>query len=40
VLDHLEEVAATHDDELAGALSRIIPLPADEEERPGQQGSA
>ena len=33
VLDHLEEVAAAHDDELAGVLGRITPLPADEEGR-------
>ena len=35
VLDHLEEVAAAHDGELADVLSRIAPLPADEEEPPG-----
>jgi hypothetical protein len=36
VLDHLEEVAAAHDGELADVLSRITPLPADEDElRPG-----
>jgi hypothetical protein len=35
VLDHLEEVAAAHDGELADALSRIIPLPADEDGAPG-----
>jgi hypothetical protein len=34
VLDHLEEVAAAHDGELADALSRIIPLPADEDGAP------
>jgi hypothetical protein len=34
VLDHLEEVAAAHDGELADALSPITPLPADEEEPP------
>ena len=33
VLDHLEEVAAAHDDELADVLSRITPLPVDEEEQ-------
>ena len=33
VLDHLEEVAAAHDDELAHVLSRITPLPVDEDER-------
>ena len=37
VLDHLEEVAAAHDDELAGGLGRFTPLPADEEERPAPQ---
>jgi hypothetical protein len=31
VLDHLEEVAAAHDGELADVLSRITPLPADED---------
>lgn len=36
VLDHLEEVAAAHDGELADGLSRITPLPADEDEPPGQ----
>jgi hypothetical protein len=34
VLDHLEEAAASHDDELAGVLSRITPLPAGEDEPP------
>ena len=34
MLDHLEEVAAAHDGELADALSPITPLPADEEEPP------
>ena len=34
VLDHLEEVAAAHDDEFAATLSRITPLPADEDEEP------
>ena len=33
VLDHLEEVAAAHDGELADVLSRITPLPVDEEEQ-------
>ncbi|HEX6857850.1 MAG TPA: hypothetical protein VF204_21365 [Streptosporangiaceae bacterium] len=33
VLDRLEEVAAAHDDELADVLSRITPLPVDEEEQ-------
>ena len=36
VLDHLEEVAAAHDGELADGLSRITPLPADEDEPPAQ----
>jgi hypothetical protein len=36
VLDHLEEVATAHDGELADGLSRITPLPADEDEPPAQ----
>ena len=34
VLDDLEEAAAAHDGELGDMLSRITPLPADEEEPP------
>ena len=34
VLDHLEEVAAARDGELADVLSRITPLLADEDEAP------
>lgn len=34
VLDRLEEVAAAHDGELADVLSRITPVPADENETP------
>ena len=34
MLDHLEEAAAAHDGELGDGLSRITPLPADEEEPP------
>ena len=43
VLDHLEEVAAAHDGELADVLSRITPIPADEadeDEPPAMQRSA
>jgi len=40
VLDHLEEVAAAHDDELADVLGRITPLPVDEEERPAPRRTA
>ena len=42
VLDRLEEVAAAHDDELADVLSRITPLPVDEEEeqRPARKRTA
>ena len=40
VLDHLEEVAAAHDGELADVLSRITPIPADEEEPPDQRPAA
>ena len=40
VLDHLEEVAAAHDGELADVLSRITSLPADENEPPARQRSA
>ena len=40
VLDHLEEVAAARDGELADGLSRITPLPADEDEPPAGQRSA
>ena len=32
VLDHLEEIAAARDGELADVLCRITPLPVDEEE--------
>jgi len=34
VLDHLEEVAAARDGELADVLSRITPLAADEDGAP------
>jgi hypothetical protein len=34
VLGNLEEAAAAHDDEFADVLSRITPLPADEDEAP------
>ena len=34
VLGSLEEAAATHDDEYADVLSRMTPLPADEDEPP------
>ena len=34
VLGNLEEVAAAHDGELADVLSRVTPLPADEDELP------
>ncbi len=41
VLGHLEEVAAAHDGELSDVLSRITPLPADEEEQlPARQRTA
>ena len=40
VLDHLEEVAAAHDGELADVLSRITPLPADEDEPPARRRTA
>ena len=41
VLDRLEEVAAARDDELADVLSRITPLPVDEEEQlPARQRTA
>ena len=40
VLDHLEEVAASHDGELADVLSRITPLPADEDEAPARRRTA
>ena len=40
VLDHLEEVAAVHDGELADVLSRITPLPADEDEPLARQRTA
>jgi hypothetical protein len=40
VLDRLEEVAAARDDELADVLSRITPLPADEDEPPAMRRSA
>ena len=40
VLDHLEEVAAARDDELADVLCRITPLPVDEEERPARSRTA
>jgi len=39
VLDHLEEVAAAHDDELADVLSRITPLPVDEDEPPARRSA-
>jgi hypothetical protein len=34
VLGNLEEAAAAHDDEYADVLSRITPLPADDDEPP------
>ena len=40
LLDHLEEVAAAHDGELADVLSRITPLPADEDEQPARRRTA
>jgi len=41
VLEHLEEVAAAHDGELADVLSRITPIPADEdEEAPARRRTA
>jgi hypothetical protein len=40
VLDHLEEVAAAHDGELAEVLSRITPLPAEEDELPARRRTA
>jgi hypothetical protein len=40
VLDHLEEVAAAHDDELADVFYRITPLPADEDEPPARRRTA
>jgi hypothetical protein len=40
VLDHLEEVAAAHDDEFADVLSQITPVPVDEEERPAPRRTA
>jgi hypothetical protein len=36
VLDNLEEAAAAHDGELADVLSRIAPLPADDDEPPAR----
>jgi hypothetical protein len=33
VLDHLEDVAAARDDELTDVLSRITPLPVEQEEQ-------
>ena len=39
-LDHLEEAAAARDGEFADGLSRITPLPADEDEPPAGQRSA
>jgi hypothetical protein len=40
VLDHLEETAAARDGELTDVLSRITPLPADEDEPPARQRTA